>query len=177
MAYYKYLDLDFNPVREKIIKYFLVNPRLLNSIGGAWINANTPDLLEKIPELSQLFRPLNLTIHRVSFFVMYQPTGTIHIDDDTHDLRINFPILNCENTETRFYKTSSKTTKMFQTNKMAYHRFDPKDCELADKFTLNKAAIIKTKEPHQVVLLSTTYPRVSCTIAFNEDLTDLFDSL
>ncbi len=177
MAYYKYLDLDYKPARQKLIQYFLVNPRLLNGIGGAWVNADTVDLLKKVPELSQLFRPLNLTIERVSFFVMHQPTGTIHIDDDTHYLRINFPVLNCENTETRFYKTTSSTTKIFQANRMAYHKFDPNECELVDKFTLDRAVVIKTKEPHQVVLLTNKYPRVSCTIAFNEDLTELFNSL
>ena len=176
MAYFKYLDLNIESVSKKILEYINIHSITKNNT-GAWVNADTNDILEKIPEISELFAPLGLTVFRVSFFIVKVSQGLIHIDDDHCHYRINFPILNCENTETRYYKTLVSPRKKYQLNGLAYHRYDPKHCLLVDTLILDRAAIIKTYEPHQVVLLHNNYPRISCTVAFNEDLKSLFDSL
>lgn len=176
MAYFKYLDLNVESLSKKILEYINEN-NVLSRGGGSWVNSDTPDILKKIPEISETFAPLGLTVLRVSFFIVKISQGLIHIDDDHVDYRINFPILNCENTETRYYKTLVEPRKKYQANGLAYHRYDPRHCLLADTLILDRAAIIKTHEPHQVVLLHNNYPRISCTVAFNEDLKSLFDSL
>jgi hypothetical protein len=176
MEYYKFLDLNWQPVAEAMAAYIATKPELRGT-RGAWVNCDLVDVLDKIPDLQKLFDPLNLHISRVSLFVMNYRTGKIHIDDDTNDYRINFPILNCKDTETRYYKTIGGPVKELQPNGVPYHFFNSKNCEQVDSFELNGAYIIKVHEPHQVVLNHNNFPRISCTIAFKENLENLFNSI
>jgi hypothetical protein len=177
MQYYKFLELEWIEVAESMKNYVLDNPSLYEPGQGAWINCNFSDVMQRVPQLQEMFNPLGLTIKRVSLFVMNYKIGKIHIDDDgLHPFRINFPILNCQDTETRFYKVTSAPNTEKQPNKIAYHFFNPNNCELADSFELDRPVIIKTQEPHQVVLKHNILPRISCTIAFQEDLEPLFNS-
>ena len=176
MKYYKFLDLDCSLVTDKMKQYVLDNPYLYKSGKGAWVNCNLQDVTEKVPSLQEMFFQLNLRIKRVSLFVMNYKTGAIHIDDDAaHPYRINFPVLNCENTETRFYQVKTQPSKQYQENKFAFHSFNPNDCEQMDSFELTKPTIIKTQEPHQVVVHHNNPPRISCTVAVYEDLEELFN--
>ena len=177
MEYHKILNVNWQPVADNMKQYVLDNPHLYKSGKGAWVNCDFNDVMKKVPSLQELFTPLGLTIKRVSLFVMNYKIGKIHIDDDAiHPFRVNFPVLNCKNTETRFYKVTSAPNTEKQPNKIAYHFFNPNNCELADSFELDRPVIIKTQEPHQVVLKHNILPRISCTIAFQEDLEPLFNS-
>lgn len=178
MEYYKFLELDWVPVAEAMREYVLANPSLYKAGKGAWVNCEFTDIMQNIPELQTMFNPLGLTIKRVSLFVMNYKIGKIHIDDDAaHPFRINFPILNCKDTETRFYKVTHAPTTEHQLNNVAYHFFNPNNCELVDSFELDRPTIIKTQVPHQVVVHHNTPPRISCTLAFYEDLEPLFNSI
>lgn len=177
MRYYKFLELNWMSAAKAMKDYVLANPSLYIAGRGAWVPCKFTDVMEKVPQLQEMFNPLGLTIKRVSLFVMNYNIGQIHIDDDAvHPYRINFPILNCKNTETRFYKVTQQPKTERQLNNIAYHFFNPNNCELADSFELDRPVIIKTQEPHQVVVHHNTLPRISCTIAFHEDLDTLFNS-
>lgn len=176
MKYYKFLDLDCSLVTNDMKQYVFDNPHLYKSGKGAWVNCNLRDVIEKVPSLQKLFDQLGLRIKRVSLFVMNYKTGVIHIDDDIENpYRINFPILNCKDTETRYYQVSELPTKQFQENKFAYHIFNPDLCKQVDSFELSGLTIIKTQEPHQVVVHHDNPPRISCTVAVYEDLEELFN--
>jgi hypothetical protein len=177
MKYYKHIELDWKPVSQAIAAYILDNPSLYKSGKGAWVNCDLQDITEKIPSLQQMFDPLNIHISRVSLFVMYYKNGKIHVDDDKVDYRINFPILNCENTETRYYRALAEPIKELQPNKVPLHFYSSKYCEQVDAFELNSTYIIKVHEPHQVILNHNNFPRISCTIAFKENLEELFNSI
>jgi hypothetical protein len=177
MRYYKFLELNWTSAAKAMKEYVLANPSLYIAGRGAWVNCEFADVMEKVPQLQEMFNPLGLTIKRVSLFVMNYNIGQIHIDDDAaHPFRINFPILNCKNTETRFYRVTQVPTTNRQLNGVAYHFFNHNNCELADSFELDRPVIIKTQEPHQVVVKHNTMPRISCTIAFHENLDPLFNS-
>ena len=177
MRYYKFLDLNWTDGADAMRNYVLDHTSLYKAGKGAWVNCDFNDVMKKVPQLQEMFDPLGLTIKRVSLFVMYYKIGSIHIDDDAiHPLRINFPIINCKDTETRFYKVTDTPTTEKQLNKFAYHAFDPSKCELVDSFELDRPVIIKSQEPHQVLVHHNTPPRISCTIAFHENLESLFNS-
>ncbi len=178
MEYYKFLELEWTQTAEAMKEYVLATPSLYKAGRGAWVNCDFLDVMHKVPEFLAMFDPLGLTIKRVSLFVMYYKVGKIHIDDDAiHPFRINFPVLNCKDTETRFYKVTNSPTTEKQLNNIAYHFYDPSNCELADSFELDRPVIFKTQEPHQVVMKHDTLPRISCTIAFHQDLEPLFNRL
>ncbi len=177
MNYYRYLDLNWQPASEKLKRYFLTkNPEFIaNNSQGSWRLA-PPDIHTEVPELKEMFDPIGLTILFVGFFVTFKNESSIHIDNDERPLRINFPVLNCENTETRFYKLKAAgyDTKS-QTNGLTYKLLDPESCVFVDKFELSKAVVMRVLEPHQVVVNSKEFPRVSCTVQFNEDITHLLE--
>lgn len=178
MDYYKFLPLDTMPLSKAMLDYINAHPSLINHGKGAWTPCDLQDVIRHVPLFNSMFDPFHLTVKRISLFVMFYKIGKIHIDDDAaHPFRINFPILNCKDTETRFYKVSDMPTTERQLNRLALHFFDPAKCELVDSFELDRPVIIKTQEPHQVIVHHSTPPRISCTVAFNEDLTDLFNRL
>jgi hypothetical protein len=177
MIYYKFLNIEWKNTSNDVKQYVLNNSYLCKSGRGAWVNCDFKDIMEKVPSLQEMFTPLGLTIKRVSLFVMNYKTGKIHIDDDAiHPYRINFPIMNCEHTETRYFTVLEKPLVEEQPNKMKLYSFDSSKCQLADSFELTGPVIIKSQEPHQVVIHHELLPRISCTVAFHEDLESLFNS-
>jgi len=180
MKYYKYLsDLPWQPVTEKLKWYLLESNTsyLANTSVNMWRYADRNDLFEKVPELQELFKPMGLTIHFAAFFVSENRSSLIHIDADKNsNARINLPVLNCENTETRFYKSDYPPVKRQQPDGINYWYIDPVTCTHVDSFFLNEPVIFKVNEPHQVIGESvTTIPRVSCTIGFTQEIIHLID--
>lgn len=180
MKYYKYLDLDYKPVTEKLRIYIANNmPDLLDpgQYSRSWRFTNTQLLKEQVPELQQLFDPLNITVQWLAFFVTVHRYGSIHIDNDRHEARINLPILNCEDSETRFFTTTDKhMSKVPQGGGQSFIRVNPLLTQHVDQFYLDRGAVImRNTEPHQVVSTNPNQPRISCTIAFEENIEHLLE--
>lgn len=177
MRYYKYLDLDHTTVSKKLKEYFLnKNPEFISDNGqGSWRLA-PENIHDEVPELKDFFKPLNLNILFVGFFVSFKNESSIHIDNDEKPCRINLPVLNCEDTETRYYKLKKLdyNTKS-QQNGLTYKLLEKENCEQVDKFLLTRPVLMRVLEPHQVVINSNTFPRVSCTVQFEEDISYLLE--
>jgi hypothetical protein len=177
MKYYRYLDLDWQACCRQLLHYIKVDcPRLLIPDNSSWRGADLEDITKKVPELADMFQPLNLTIRYVAFFISKYQYGTIHIDADlVSKARINLPVLNCENTETRFFTTNAEPKKIFQANGVPLMKIDPSTCTHVDQFYLTQPVVFRNTEPHQVVSNNTNHPRISCTVAFNEDIEYLLE--
>ena len=182
MKYYKYLpELDWHPVSNKLRWYLLEGNKSYlsddNWEKNLWRYADLPDLFKNVPEIKELFNPMELTICMVAFFVSGKTSSTIHRDADrSANARINIPILNCENTETRFFTTDYPPEKRLQSNGVYYWYIDPKTCTHVDSYYLDCPVIFKINEPHQVVGGGNlNIPRVSCTIGFKEEIVQLID--
>ena len=81
--------------------------------------------------------------------------------------RINLPLLNCENTYTRFYKNViTGVSKNPQSGIVSYPVINT-DYELADKVELTQATILKVSEAHDVQLNDTPVPRIALTLGFS----------
>jgi hypothetical protein len=171
-TYYKYLDLDFEPVAEKIRKFLENRPELLSDEHGSWIMAPR-DIIKEVPEIITLFKPLGLDIRIIGFFVMHYKATKIHIDKTDIPIRINFPILNCENTETRYFETIGESRNTMQENGNGFHQFSEEQCVVVDSFKLTQAVAMRVLEPHQVLVNHDNFPRVSCTVGFKQDLSHL----
>lgn len=173
MLLYRYLDLDWEPAAEQIRQYLKQHPDVVHPRLGSAVVA--PDsIYSECPAIVSLFAPL--TIKWVGFFVTYGAAGVIHVDDSAAIARINFPVLNCENTETKFFKTKDDSTLISQPNGNLLHKLDPQNCEEIDHYLLTGAVVVNVLQPHQVVLKDKKYPRISCTIRFNEDISYLLDA-
>ena len=174
MKYYKYLsDLDWRPVADKLKWYALEydkKPILYDDPANMWQDVNQADFHYCVPELNNLFSPMNLTIRYVSFFVVSTLQNIIHRDNCKEICRINIPILNCENTETRFYKSTGVVNIKRQPNNTGFWKANPDECTHVDSYYLNCPVIFRVNELHQVFQDYTRTPRIACTIAFNEDI-------
>ena len=174
MKYYKYLDLDYKNVSVKIKTFLEARPEFVAPGKGAWIAAPR-EIVKEVPELLTMFKPLGLDIAMVGFFIMHYKIGSIHTDGTDTPIRINFPILNCDDTETRYFKTSGPTMSQAQPNGNSYVQYHPDYCEVIDSFKLTQAVAMRVLEPHQVVLNHDRLPRISCTVAFKQDISYLLD--
>lgn len=171
MKYYKYLDLDHTVVCDKIRRYIGKNITPI-----FWNHTNRDHMLSKIPELQTMFDPLGIHIRKISILnAWFTGQGTIHIDACDAKVRINLPILNCDNSVTNFYKSNAPLVSSVLPNGVPYFKIDPSQCELVDSFCLNRPAAIRIGAPHQVEVLSRVVPRISCTIEFEENIEYLLD--
>jgi hypothetical protein len=175
MKYYKYLDLlGWEEVAEKIKIYLMLRPYLCDEVAnGPWTNADLEELYVEIPELVKLFEPLNITINNVSFFTQSRKICNIHRDACTENFRINIPIINCEGSITRFFKSTKPPILTTQPNGIPYEIEDSSGCILVASAEVIKPTLLRVREPHQVVIFHANYPRITCTIKFNEDVEHL----
>lgn len=171
MKYYNYLDLNWKPVAEKLNQYIETKPALLE-FSSSWKNLDAKDVLVNIPELQEMFNPLGITVKYLALFITNYKVGTIHVDADNQSkCRINFPVLNCELTETRFYVNNGPSIRVQQPNGVPLLRLLPSQCTLVDQFYLERGAVVfRNTEPHQVVSNNPMQPRISCTVGFHEDI-------
>ena len=177
MKYYRYLDIDCSKISPKLVQYIYSNSEsiLESQQNSAWKSVNTQDVLDKVPELIEMVTQLNLTIKYLAFFITDIPHGTIHIDHDTQSkCRIIIPVLNCDESETRFFTISEEPVKVLQKNGIPLLRLNPLACTQVDKFELTRPVVFRNNQPHQVVSYNKTQPRISCTIGFHENLEFLF---
>lgn len=184
MQYYKFLDLDWKPAAERIREYLLERPELISGKGSIWVDVDTKQILQDIPEINQMFSKYNLDIWYIAFTVMTGPRAGIHVDSSVLNTRINIPILNCDNTETRFWRVVNDRSRR-QTDwdnqrpedwpAVSYLLFEEEDCELVDKYCLTQPSLIRINEPHDIIMYHENYPRIACSIGFNTDIEFLWD--
>ena len=174
MKYYTYLDLPgWQLVSNKINHYLEARPNLWDEKSGAWAQADLTDIHRDIPELAELFRPLNLTIRFVAFVTMSLKQLGIHRDGGVESCRINIPIKNCEGSVTRFYTATKPPTVHTYPNGVSYRLEDAESCVHVASAEVIKPTLLRVHEPHSVNLFHENYPRITCTISFNEDLEHL----
>lgn len=177
MKYFKHASVDSKlekTVSKKLLDYVRSNSY---STKGFWTNVETQDVLNNVPELIELFEPLKINIKRIAFVTSIIKIGEIHIDDpDTApSIRINIPVLNCDQTSTNFYVSNKHPNKTRLPSGINYYNWEEKDCELVATVCIDRSTLIRTNEPHQVCIHSDNFPRITCTIEFFEDLEYLMD--
>lgn len=172
MRYYKYLDLDFLPVAEKF-KTYALDKRV--PLGGSWVNLNTEEVLGLFPEIQKMFDPMGITVSRISLITVNNEQTVIHRDYTNKNVRINVPILNCAESVTNFYTTDIDPIRKFTPVGVPYWYYESDKCKLVDSFSLNRPAVLRVNELHQVVTNVSYLPRMSITIEFTEDIDYLLE--
>ena len=133
-------------------------------------------MLHKVPELSRMFSFLSINIKYLAFSVTSVPVSTIHIDNDKFSkCRINIPLLNCDNSETRFFTVDEPPTLVVQPNGITFLKVNPARCVHVDQYYLTQPVVFRNNEPHQVVSYNENQPRIICTIGFHEDIEYLLE--
>jgi len=184
MKYYKHLDLDSKDFIKQIKPYLLEN---FSEKKGFFNFCDTEEILKKFPILQQMFNPMGIHVERAGAIVYNSKWHDfIHIDhyegtDPAYpkpdNIRINFPILNCEESRTNFYKLkpgkSMKTDESGHLSNVFYAK--PEDCVLVDSFCLNQATVLRTDVLHNVILNPGVSFRISLTVKFKENIDYLLE--
>ena len=176
MLYYKRLEnINWKPVQEKVLNYINNFSHLYLKQNLFYLKTDTQHVIDHVPEIVELFRSMNLTIKQISFVVLYQQKLNIHIDNTDEVARINIPILNCNGTETRFYRARKTPTLLFKHNNVSYYPLTEENCDLVDVVEIDVPTIIRIKEPHGVFVNHDKYPRITCIVSFFEKVENLLE--
>ena len=175
MKYFQYLDLDWEPVSKKLKQFVLENKEYYNVSG--WKNIDVLKIVHLYPDIIRMLKPLNVLPINVNFYISNSDNSGIHKDYTPHySRRIVIPIMNCEHSITRFYRTEQDVILKYQHDGVAYYGdINPDLCTLEGECRLDRAVAINPKELHCVVSDELFLPRISCPINVNKDLDYLFD--
>jgi len=174
MIYYKKLDLDHQIVSKKTLSYIQANRSKFKAF---WTWLDFDNFVSHVPEVVSMFAPLNITPRVASIIIVANRLSNpvIHRDHTEVPIRINIPILNCECSQTKFWKTTlDPIIEYVPGTKIPYLSLTDSECELADTLVLDCPTVMRIGEPHSVHPGEKT-PRISLTIEFYEDIEHLLN--
>ena len=174
MKYFKKIDLDWLPFKNRVVKLIEECPQLIEFKQGAFVLLNREQIMS-MPELFHMIKPLGLTIQYVGLYTVHSKKGTLHIDRTHVPVRITVPILNCEDTVTTFYQVSGDGVEGTQQNGLGATYYDPEKSKPVASYELTGPVVLRVLEPHQVVSNHDRTPRTCCSIAFEENIEYLLD--
>jgi hypothetical protein len=158
MFYWKYIDIDSVDIQS--------------------IQAEYTKLL---PDNDYFFQSLELPIKQflgmdVQRFVLIQvepnATGRIHTDwrptDYGHQLALQIPLVNCENTTTSIWASDYTPPTQYTTNGQPYNYYEPSRCTKITEFKLTSPVLWRTDLPHSVDN-PTVFVRKAISIRFVQD--------
>ena len=179
MKYYKKLDLPgWEIVSQKT--YNLLEKYEEKFLGTedrrAIIYLDKIHYLRLVPEVLTIFKPYNLTIKTISAIRAISHDNLLHIDklcESTY--RINFPIKNCDNTYTKFYRVKDPSNSGWTHSNYPLTLFKDEDCVFEDEVTVDRPTMLNVRAPHKIVIGSDIFPRITVSFKFNEDISFLMD--
>jgi hypothetical protein len=133
-------------------------------------NLPLKDYLDQVPAVSKAFQEFNLICNRSAVYIMYNNKHTsLHKDCDFPKARINIPLLNCNNTYTKFY-TNVKTKKWINPDSgVISYIVTNLDYTLIDQVEIDSPTVLRISEVHAVQMDERKIPRICLTLGFNKD--------
>lgn len=186
MKYYKYLELpNWKNVTKKVLTYYFDHREeyIRTQTIPDFKVADTTDILEKIPEINEMLSHLSTSAEEIWFFEMKQyttPEGMIHMDNSPHESRLLLPLLNCDNTETRYYKSSEPLINMGNPgdpNCVVPKIPVPGTCTQVDGMYVGRGPVLmRPNELHSVAVPEDQiFPRITMLLMIKDDLTHMLN--
>lgn len=123
---------------------------------------------QEVPELAESLKEHGLTLTKVNTYIMFDNSGgAAHRDFITDSVRINIPVLNCENTWTNFYQLkdpSMKSTVTINPKGQPYRVYNPDDLILVDRVQITEPTAIRPLEIHSIEMDEAKAPRITLTV-------------
>lgn len=170
MRYYRELDLpNFDVIVEKCLAFVKNIDEVYQRQRHTWNHLDHLSLMKACPELVCDVGQFGLECTYAAAYVVigagpYYPRP--HIDAPTFSLaRINFPLLNCQNTFTEFF-SNVQAIKTGADYSIAVND----DYVLEDRIELVKATVLRVQEGHRVTKpAGNPVPRITLTLDFQTD--------
>lgn len=172
MQYWKRLNIEYEDViKSKTLDFITHHTEHMDKkkYRGPFITLPTQPYIDFVPEIHLAFNPLGLYFEDANIFLMWNNKDCMPHKDYTDSIaRVNLPILNCENTQTVFYKNLKSKRMMLPTGAPFYITMN-KDYEEVTRMETNQATIVRISEGHSVIMNETKFPRITLTLSFNPD--------
>jgi len=176
--FWKRIELEnLEVIRKKTLDFLYKETDLLEKINfrGPFVNLKKFKFLDRIPEIAQSFRKLDLFPDDASIYVTYQNKDSVPHKDYTDSIgRVNIPILNYEGSYTLFYNNVKAQRLVLPTGAPFYMTYN-KDYVEADRMPFEFPAIVRISEGHDIFMDETKAPRITLTISTTPDAGLLLD--
>jgi hypothetical protein len=172
MKTFKELDITgWESITDLVLDYCQRNKKIYNREDGRSLIELPVHIFYKIkPMIDSKFKEYSIVSTKVFVYVMYEDhQGVLHSDNSLHFARINFPVLNCENTYTEFYSVDK--SELF-TNSKYIIKLPSEDAEvtLVDRVEIKRPPVLNVNHFHIIVLNNTArYPRITLSVKFDKD--------
>lgn len=123
------------------------------------------DFFQHFPSINSFLMSNDARCIGIGLIKIFYNKVAIHQDNSASNggtVRINWPVLNCEHSETIFYENFNgiKQTKLLD-NGIVFHEYRDEDCREIDRLCLDSPSALDVSVPHRV--WCDQFPRVSLT--------------
>lgn len=195
MFVYKFLDIEnYSLIRNELREYFKnITTQDIRNKTMSYLNKD--EVFERCPLFRQYFEKIGKTKNKFVIIKLVLPPNYYHhphIDNlylhqlepsypntTNFCLAFNFPIENCDDTYTIFYKYHGENLNILETIDVpdkpsfgVYRKLDPEQLEEIDRYYLDRPVLINTSVPHNIN--NTAYStRITLNIRLAPDPWDL----
>jgi hypothetical protein len=163
-------------ITEKTLKFLQNSTNFFDSKDlELWNKINTKDLLMAVPEINVFYRSIGLKIKEIAFTVWNSQTDVgLHIDELPVIAKINFPILNTQDTYNEWYAVPDQLLQMvkpivnhFGSSFYDLATVDLDQCTKIAEIELIKPVVFNSQLPHKIRIGSNAqFPRIVMTCMF-----------
>ena len=118
MQYWKKLNIEHeDTIKSKTLDFIKYHTEHMDrkKYKGPFITLPTQPFIDFVPEIHLAFNPYGLYFEDANIFLMWDNKDCVPHKDYTDSIaRVNLPILNCEGTQTVFYKNLKSKRMMLQ---------------------------------------------------------------
>lgn len=167
---FKILDID-SVSFEKIKDEISVFNKSIESVPGRFTIVDKESALNALPTIVEWFKKNNLEVRQIAHIsIGAHITQQAHIDSGEPELALNFPVLNCDNVTTEFFKLEQQDLTIQYTigTNLPYHHFNSDNKNIIGSFSLMQPTLLNIKMPHRVVN-NTDLERISLSFRFKKD--------
>ena len=172
-------------IADKVLHFLRTQTGLLENIPpniDLWHKIKTVDLVRNVPELVSWCHSLGLKIRETSVTIINQhQDAVLHIDELPVVAKINFPILNTQNTYNRWYQIPEHIavqyppiTNQFGSEYYLFNNIDLNQCKLLGEVELLEPVVFNSQIAHMIGIgQDAQLPRVVLSITFFKEPVDL----
>lgn len=140
-----------------------------------WNKIDTLALLKAVPEIGNFFKSIGLAVREISITVVNRSQDVeLHIDELPVTAKVNFPILNTENSFNEWYEvppdlidTVEPVINRFGSKFYNLKEIDLSQCKKIGEYELLKPVVFNSQIPHRIrVTEKTKFPRLVMPCTF-----------
>jgi len=157
-----YKKYSYNNISENICVY-LENNNLIYNNEIFYNSLDHRDFFLNFPDIKKFIDSFETHCIGIGLIKIFYNKVAIHQDNSASNggtVRLNWPVLNCEYSETIFYENFNgvKHRKLLD-NGIVFHEYRDDDCKEIDRVCLNSPTALDVSIPHRV--LCQRFPRIS----------------